>query len=269
MSIRVQNLTPFELQAVLDHAGSWKRFKEILGISHSELKTLQELLPQTLSFTKLNLFSDSFLEDQLHRIGSTELFCIIHRCKESELRLECRRRVIDLKMFSKPVGSTLGIGRRGELFFKESRPGYIEEDCFESQGHSAPYDFMDKLYKRVNVKTASQSRFKAKTRSADPVYWHFSTKGVDECDTFAFIPLDPKGNPVAIYITSAAEIKKSFTHHLILSGSDIRPSSKAVSPLQFAPTSREFMLFLPFLKNWKSDKDMIAALQDSFYPGNE
>lgn len=223
----IENFCTDELRAILCHAGSWKRFKELLGLDSRQLNRL--VAEHGLSLDRLTSYSDEFLRSELHRIGSTTLFCIVTGCKDSELRRRALAAGIDLKQYTTPIGSKIGIGRKGELFFKKLRGELIREDCFETQGHSAPYDFVDADYGLVNVKTAKRSKLTAKTRANDPHYWYFQLEGIDACDFFAFVPLDPTGKPMAVIMAKSQGLRglKQFR----FSGRDLLVSSGNLTPI--------------------------------------
>jgi hypothetical protein len=233
-----ERLSQEELQRLLDHSGSWKGFRELLGLSHRDMVRL--LQTHTLKFKKLESWTKEYLESELTRIGSSKVFCILHSCKESELRSRLKSLNMDLKTLSSPHASTIGIGRKGELFYKEVRFDHASlEDMFETEGHSAPYDIRDGFYGRVNVKTANVNRFKAKTRANDPNYWHFSTKGWENCDYLAFVPLSPDGSASMVIMAKAQDIGRLFPTHVVMTGKDIRPASPALSRVRLM----EFSLF--------------------------
>lgn len=190
----LDRLTREEKQKLLTKFGSWSLFQRKLGLSSGELK-------EARSYLSLNVLDDIppwDLKVKLQRIGSTELFCIIHDCKESELRRKCEAWGIDLKQYAISIGSTAGIGRKGELFFKFVMGEKIIEDMFETNGQKHPFDFRVEGYGLVDVKTSTRYRYRAGTRKTDPDYWRFHTQQSLDCDYFAFIPLDPAGNPMHI-----------------------------------------------------------------------
>jgi len=81
-------------------------------------------------------------------------------------------------------------GRRAELDFAKMRVDNVLDDKNVSEGSQAKYDFDDAELGKVNVKSACRQRYKAKTRIADPYFWKWSTRGVDECDCFAVLCYD-------------------------------------------------------------------------------
>lgn len=216
-----------ELQAILDHAGSFKRFKEMMGIDEQTFRRYQSHFNLTLR--KLDAHTPIFIAEEVKRIGSVELFCIIYRCKPSELHTVMSREGFSLKQLVCPVGATSGIGRKGENFFKTVRGSSIIEDCFETRGHTCEFDFLDKRFGLVNVKTASRQRWTAKTRAANPNYWDFSTKGHLDCDTLALVPLDAKGEPLMVLIVPSLTVKGMS--HLTVTGRDIRAASPVITYL--------------------------------------
>lgn len=269
MSVRLQNFTTQELQWILDRAKSWKRFKDILGIDD---KQLQALLSHNRSITldKLALWCKFQIEGELKRLGSTELFCIIHRCKESELRSRAKQLDVDIKLHTTPMGSTIGIGRKGELAVKEVRGQMISEDCFETKGHSAPYDLFDIVYGRLNVKTACIGRHKARSRRSNPTYWHFSTKGWENCDYLVFVPLDSAGNPLKVIFAKSSVVAEKCPDHVTLTGADIKGSSKRITSMQNnfndLESRREYLLVdfdgLDCLQRRKAKKMAVEAAEN-------
>lgn len=211
-----------ELQALLDHAGSWKRFWEIVGLHDSRQRVNFSRERPLIRTSKLHNWTKSQLHGELQRIGSTFLFCILKRCKESELRSRAKELEIDLKILCQPIGSNSGTGRKGENYFKQIRGQMIMEDCYEVRGHTSPFDFRDLVYGLVNVKTACRQRYSAKTRATDPNYWHFSTKGWKDCDYLALVPLSPAGEPQMIIMIQAQVIGPYFPTHIILTGKDLK-----------------------------------------------
>lgn len=215
-----KDLTGPELQRILEHAKSLKRFKEMLGIGETELRPL--LAQHHLSIKRLSTLSPNFVSAELKRIGSVSLFCIIYGCKPIELHDILSSCGVSLKQLITTVGATSGTGRKGEDYFKHIRGSMIAMDCFEEEGHTHPFDFRDRYYGLVNVKTANRQRYKATTRSKDPNFWHFSTKGWKSCDYLALVPLDPKGNPQMILMVSTAEIGTKYPTHLVLTGKHLK-----------------------------------------------
>lgn len=104
-------------------------------------------------------------------------------------------------------------GRRAELEFARIRGENILEDCNMTRGSQAEYDFVDKEYGRVNVKSSRLYRMKAKTRSNDPYYGKFSTSGIGKADTVVCMLYDFIGRDLlGMRYLKPAEIKgKTFT----------------------------------------------------------
>lgn len=209
---------------ILEHAGSWTRFKEMLGLRQQELNTL--IHQHGLTLMALQHYTDLFIESELKRIKSIALFCIIHRCKDSELRGRLRDAEIDVKKYIRPVGHNSGIGRKGELYFKEKRAAWILEDCLETRGHTAEFDFRDSVYGLVNVKTCTRKKWQAKTRAADPFYWDFNLVGIRSCDFLACIPLGPDGEPLMVLLVKTDGVMR-LTHFLVTQ-KDLRITSPKI-----------------------------------------
>jgi len=81
-------------------------------------------------------------------------------------------------------------GRRAELDFAELRGIHIVSDKNLAEGSQAEYDFDDAELGRVNVKSACRQKYKAKTRTDDPYFWKWSTRGADKCDCFVILCYD-------------------------------------------------------------------------------
>jgi hypothetical protein len=212
---------------ILEHAGSWTRFKEMLGLSASELTILVK--EHGLSLKALQHYTDPFIDSELRRIKSVALFCIVHRCKESELRRRMMEAGIDPKKYIRPVGHNSGIGRRGELYFKEKRGTSVIEDCLETRGHTAEFDFRDSQYGLVNVKTCTRKKWQAKTRAADPFYWDFNLVGVRSCDFLACVPLGPTGEPLMVLLVKTEGLRG--LNHFLVTQKELRSTSPKIMNL--------------------------------------
>lgn len=83
-------------------------------------------------------------------------------------------------------------GRRAELVYKKFRGEFAEEDMNEKDSRST-YDFVDREFKRVNVKSVKAVKLKSGQRR-----WYFSLQG-GECDYYALIGYEELGE-VPIFI---------------------------------------------------------------------
>lgn len=207
-----ERFTTAELQKILAAAGSWSRFKEMLGLSSLQLNELRREHPIRLDV--LTGVPPSSIATEMERIGSVSLFCIIYGCRGSELRKVCADNGIDLKKLIRPIGATAGTGRLGEIFFKSCRGEAITEDCFETRGHTAPFDFVDSAFGLVNVKTARRRKWKAKTRSDDPFFWDFNIEGCLNCDYLALVPLDARNMPSIVVMVRSHPTLAAKKHFL-------------------------------------------------------
>lgn len=201
-----------EQQKILTRLGSWTLFARKLGLTNKELAGCRSYLSLYTLERWLNPWQ---IEPLLRRIGSTELFCILHDCKESELRKMCEKHDIDLKPYAIPIGSKIGVGRKGELFVKEVFGDKVISDSLETEGHQYPFDFVIERYGQVDVKTSARYRFQAKTRSSDPNYWKFYTSGSKDCDYFALVPLDREGNPHIVFMLRNSEEVQAKSYVMI------------------------------------------------------
>jgi len=218
-------LTEAELIKVLIQAGSWKRFSELLNLSPRGLKSIRAEYPG-LRLDKLTYMTHERFRQEIGRLCSVQLFSIIHECRESETRRFAKEAGIDLKAFRSPgATSTTLTGREGELYFKKCCGPYIGEDCFETQGNTAPYDFIHTVAGRVNVKTANASRYTAKSRGSSPIYWEFSLNGADKCDCFAFILKSRTGTFGDILMLKSEEVLKRGLRNLTIRWEDVRPTA--------------------------------------------
>lgn len=225
-------LSPSELQLIVTKAGSWKRTGEILGLTSKELRQLRSEFPE-VQLCRLESWDKGRFCNELIRLKTLQIFSIVHGCQLSEIRNRAKMLDVDLKALIQPVGMTSGIGRKGELFFKEKMKELIREDTFETLGHTAPYDFVCvQPLGLVNVKTSNRDRYTAKCRADNPNFWDFSTKGAKNCDTLALVPLDPKEDPMMIILVSTYFLKDENTH-IVLTGKDLQITS---------PSKREWMI---------------------------
>lgn len=221
-----QYTTP-ELQKLLLRAGSYTAFRRMMGLSTREFVELRDQRRE-LTLNVLSSWTRDQFVSELRRLGSVRIFCALYDAKESEVRSLAIMWMVDLKKFSSPVAATTGTGRKGELFFKDVRGGNIVRDCFEDDGHTHPFDFLDALFGQVNVKTAERGRYRAKTRSGDPNFWHFSTKGWKDADYLVFVPLDPRGLPMNAYVAAAQDVGYCWPSFVTLTGDDFKRSNKGV-----------------------------------------
>jgi hypothetical protein len=232
-----------ELQRILDHAGSWKRFREMLGLNGKQYLTLTK--QRQLSLRKLGCIPPEQIVSELKRIGSTALFCIIYECKESELRSVALNYRIDLRTVCAPIGHNSGIGRLGENYFKQIRGQMVATDALAEYGHTHAWDFRDLIYGLVNVKTATRSRYTAKTRAKDANFWHFSIKGWKDCDHLALVPLTAQGEPWRILMVRCMDFAYWFDGigHFTLTEREItRFSSPMQNDLGRPEWEREYLL---------------------------
>lgn len=252
---KFRNFDGAELHKILQHAGSWKRFKEILGIDETDLRGLIHQF--SLSLDQLQHFSPEFMESELRRIGSTSLFCVIHGCKESELRRRAKGFGIDLKPLCQPIGHNSGTGRLGEKYFKKIRGQMISEDCFETRGHVCEFDFRDIIYGLVNVKTASRQRFGSMTRAKDPNHWHFNIKGWMDCDHLALVPLNSLGEPIRVIMFPCKDISAFYREasSFVLTEGEMRNFTTSQQNDFARPESeREYLLLTAMLVSHRLDK---------------
>lgn len=94
------------------------------------------------------------------------------------------------------------LGRRGELFYKELRGDQIDQDYNEVNPRHK-YDFLDKTYGYVNVKTSKVHRY-ADGRK----YWKYSSGGVPDTDNYACIGLNSERGLLFVVM-----VKKEFVNH--------------------------------------------------------
>jgi len=90
-----------------------------------------------------------------------------------------------------------GKGRRAELDWSGIRvESQILKDMNEEMGSQADFDFLDSVFGRVNVKSSSQHRMKAKSRGQQR-YWKFSAHGKDNADNLICVCYDEGGEFLA------------------------------------------------------------------------
>ena len=147
------------------------------------------------------------------KYGSVRFVARMMGCTESLVR----KRVAELGIELAPLidystgDNSNAKGRRAELDFAAMRGEAILKDKNLVEGSQAEYDFDDAKLGRVNVKSAGRQRYKAKTRSKDPFFWKWSTRGACKCDCFAVLCYDEDMKTLIGYtiIASVGDFKKS------------------------------------------------------------
>lgn len=201
-----------ELSKVVMQKGGFKAAASFFGVSESTFKTAvkekQVLAP--------SLTEDVILEG-FEQYKSIQLTARMLGTTVQGLQAECRNLDLDVNAlvdWSHGENSNAK-GRRAEEEWAamQEAEGYKVTDRNIIDGSKATYDFDHPTLGKVNVKSSRQADYTAKTRAANPAYWKFSTRGADNCDVFALVHYDRKGEKVlhVSYISSEEYKSKPST----------------------------------------------------------
>lgn len=164
------------------------------------------------------LLSREALISELERLGSVRMLCRIKQLKESWVRRLAKEYGLNISQYlTYSFGqSEVARGRRAELWWKQIRGDSILKDLNEEEGSQADYDFDDKVWGKVNVKSSHRYRFKARCRRAAKFHWCFSSASVQKCDKVVLVFYDEKfENPLCWGVVSSQQVlslgKKTLT----------------------------------------------------------
>lgn len=196
---KVRRTTTEVLTSEVILRGSTRAAAEFMGVSDSFLKTLlKERLGLT---TKAASSSADEIERSVKRYGSVKFASRVMGLPDAIVRKVVKDRKLEKHLSYEISDHNNGKGRRAELYWAELEGDKILKDMNIEDGSQAPYDFEHSTYGRVNVKSSSAHRYRAKSRSGNPTYWKFSIKGHEAADHFAFVCYDDKHrNPMHVHV---------------------------------------------------------------------
>jgi len=176
-----RNLAREDLLELLADHGSIQKAAKYLGISASSYRTY-------LGRTMKSRVDPITLRKELKRLKSVRLFARLACVSEVDVRKAAEEANIDLSecVDWSTTNFSTGFGRRAELDYIRLRGTHIVEDK-NLMLPTADYDVEDGEFGRVNVKASKRYRYKSNSRSGDPYYWKFGTKGRDKADWFALL----------------------------------------------------------------------------------
>ena len=177
----------FLLETVAFH-GSIERAAKYLNVSSSSLRKELAFKKNEISWTR-----EEFLSD-IEKYKSVRFMARVKNCTELHIRNSAKELKIDLPAvvdFSFG-GSQNSKGRRAELDYLALREEKVLKDLNVEEGSQAPYDFEDSELGKVNVKSSKRFKYTAQSRSKDPYYWKFSTKGWEAADLLVCLCYDER-----------------------------------------------------------------------------
>ena len=186
----------------------YKEAAEHFGVSANTLKqeTMVRLdlrLAKAVSYEEVEK-TGALSEEVLRRYGSVKLTARMTGLTESEIRRWADDRCLNLAPILRwdEADNSQGKGRRAELAAMAWRGKNVEFDANIKLGVNAPYDFQDKKFGRVNVKSSLAHPYgeQSKRNGGDKWYWKFGTKGLAKCDTVLCVCYDSKGEKVLHYL---------------------------------------------------------------------
>jgi len=187
--------------------GSFNTAAKEFGVSRSFLtKILQQKKTLSTYYEAKPRWTKTVFEKEIKRIGSVSLMARVYKCTESHVRKYAASLKVNLSesLDYDDTGFANAKGRRAELLFKEKRVT-VTRDCNETLGSKAEYDFDDKIFSRINVKSSQIYKYKAQARKGK-FYWKFSTKGCKNADVFALLFMDNKENHLHTMYVSAESV---------------------------------------------------------------
>jgi len=180
-----RSLMIIDLMELVVEEGSIRRAAIHLGVSESFLKkNLSQRGDQTLGpayvISSVKKYKSIKLAVRFINLEMTDY----RKLSEAEARRLIREggedpaALVDYAFSNHETGK----GRRAELDWSGARlESQILKDMNEEEGSQADYDFLDNVFGRVNVKSSSAHRLKAKSRGQER-YWKFSAHGKTKAD---------------------------------------------------------------------------------------
>jgi hypothetical protein len=168
-----------------------------LGVSITHLRNV--MTEVGIEWRKKSLTPESAAA-ALDRFGSVILAARLLDTTPAEIKKclpDWRERRDPLKTGRQAVAT----GRTGELFWRDLRTdNTLESPCLENP-NSPGYDFVDREYKKVNVKTANPEKQKNK----DIWTWTWEVNPQQDADTFPLVMLDRNCQPCAFFLITRNE----------------------------------------------------------------